>query len=246
MDKPFIGVTGRPFSVPASTGQQVVHGVLSDYLDGLVDAGGIPVILPQQTPRDARQAVTHLDGLMFTGGGDVNPARYGGSGRAVRAVDDRRDAWELALAAAAREASLPTLAICRGIQVLNVAFGGSLWEDLATEYPNSEPHDVIDQRAFDGHQAVRVQPGSRLADVIGPELVVNSIHHQAVKELAPGFCAVAWAPDGVIEAMEPIASGWDLTAVQWHPEYLENGRTLFEWIVETAAGQTTSGRSGQT
>lgn len=225
--------------VTTSIGDRTVHGMIADYCDGVLDAGGIPVMVPQQNPEHASAAVRLLDGLVFTGGGDINPIRYGyregPQTPGTRGVDDHRDGWELALARSARDQQTPTLAICRGAQLVNVAFGGTLWVDLASQYPHSEVHDVTDGRAFDGHQSVSIKPRSNLSQIIGLETVVNSIHHQAVKTIAPGFCAVAWANDGVIEAIEPVDSTWDLTAVQWHPEYLQNGKSLFQWVVEAAS-----------
>jgi len=242
MQKPIIGITSRPFTVTASIGERTVHGMIADYCDGVLDAGGIPVMVPQQNPEHVPAAMRLLDGLVFTGGGDINPTRYGHredtDTRITRGVDDQRDNWELALARAAQDQRIPTLAICRGAQLVNVAFGGTLWVDLASQYHHSEDHDITDDRAFDGYQSVTVEPGSKLGQIIGSETVVNSIHHQAVKTIAPGFCAVAWANDGVIEAIEPIDSAWDLTAVQWHPEYLQNGKTLFQWVVEAASGRS--------
>ncbi len=242
MKKPIIGITGRPFKVTASIGDRTVHGMIADYCDGVLDAGGIPVMVPQQNPEHVSAAVRLLDGLVFTGGGDINPIRYGyreGPQTPVtRGVNDQRDHWELALARSARDQRIPTLAICRGAQLVNVAFGGTLWVDLTAQYAHSEIHDVTDGRAFEGHQSVSIEPGSKLSQIIGLETVVNSIHHQAVKTIAPGFCAVAWANDGVIEAIEPVDSTWDLTAVQWHPEYLQNGKALFQWVVEAASARS--------
>lgn len=234
MNTPLIGITGRQFPVRTATSERPADGAVTDYCDGVVSAGGLPVVIPQQDPSRASLVVERLDGLIFTGGGDVDPGLYGESSADGLGVDRERDDWELALILAAERAGLPVLTICRGTQVLNVAMGGTLWIDIPTQLPEAEPHGIVDERAFTGHQNVRIEETSRLCDVIGSRTGVNSIHHQAVREVADGFKAVAWADDGVIEAIEPIASTWPVLAVQWHPEYLEAGRPLFEWIVSTA------------
>ena len=139
----------------------------------------------------------------------------------------------------ARERRLPTLAICRGLQITNVALGGTLIQDIPSTI-GSIDHTIIGHAVFDGHQPVTVESNSLIAKAIGQtDLMVNSIHHQAVKDLAPGFRAVAWAGDGVIEGIEHEDEAWPLLAVQWHPEYLsensdEASHRLFEGFVDAA------------
>ena len=163
----------------------------------------------------------HIDGLVLTGGGDVDPARYGEEPvESIRGVDFDRDEFELELVRSARSRRLPLLAICRGLQVLNVALGGTLIQDIATE-TGSLDHDRIGHLVYAGHQTVTLEPSCALASVVGETtLLVNSIHHQAVKDLAPGLEAVGWAGDGIIEAVAHEDGTWPLFAVQWHPEYL--------------------------
>jgi putative glutamine amidotransferase len=180
-------------------------------------------------PDDAatlRAIYDRLDGLFLTGGVDVDPSRYGEPKHAkCGETDPDRDAIEFQLIRWAIADHKPTLAVCRGIQVLNVACGGSLFQDIGCQCPDAIAHDHFPQadggptRDYLAHD-IRVQPGTRLGRCIGAEhAVVNSMHHQAIKQLAPGLVPSAWAPDGLIEGVEG-ANGHHLVAVQWHPEEL--------------------------
>jgi putative glutamine amidotransferase len=195
------------------------------YVRALDRAGLVPLAVPTLLPPGrAAAALDGLRGLVLTGGEDVEPARYGAAPHArLAATDPDRDAAELALIAAAYARRLPILAICRGIQILNVALGGTLYQDLDSERPGPIAHaDVSDH-------AVRVEAGSLLERTLGARsATVNSRHHQAIRDLAPRLRAVAWADDGVIEAAESTdpAAPWTL-AVQWHPEDLTE-RALFD------------------
>ena len=175
---------------------------------------------------------SEIRGLVLTGGEDVEPALYGAARHPkLEDTDPVRDAAELALIAAARARRLPILAICRGIQILNVALGGTLFQDLASERPGPVTHT-----GTDGRHAVRVEPGSLLERTLGSRAAtVNSRHHQAIRDLAPGLRAVAWAEDGLIEGAEPADAGapWML-AVQWHPEDLTE-RALFDGFARAVA-----------
>jgi len=189
------------------------------YVQALLRVGVIPLAAPPLLdPVHAADALRPTDGLVLTGGEDVHPGRYGAAPHpALGEVDEARDAIELALIGEARAQGKPILAICRGIQVLNVALGGTLYQDLPSERPG--PVDHRDQR---GRHALRVAPDTLLAETVGgTALTVNSRHHQAIRDLAPSLVATAWADDGVIEAVEFATPGaaW-LLAVQWHPEDL--------------------------
>jgi putative glutamine amidotransferase len=193
------------------------------YVRALAAAGLVPLAVPTiLAPAQAAAALGSVAGLVLTGGEDVGPERYGARPHPkLGDVDRERDAAELALIAAARARRLPVLAICRGIQILNVAYGGTLYQDLGTERPSSVAHEGETTR-----HAVRVASGSLLEQTIGaPSAQVNSRHHQAIRALAPGLTAVAWADDDVIEAVE--ATGSDAAWTQWHPEDL-NERALFD------------------
>ena len=248
MSRPRIGVSG----VVRDWAGAVRTGVNAAYVNATVAAGGIPLILsPLLGEDEAAEVLAGLDGLLLTGGEDIDPARYGAA-RSSRlgATSAERDAFELALFAAARRLDVPTLAVCRGIQLANVALGGTLWQDLPTERPGSVDHDPAAGRDRRTHP-VRLAPGSRAALALGTEaLAVNSFHHQAVRELAPTLVASGWADDGVVEAAESDGDDPWLLAVQWHPEELQEGgaadRGLFSALVAAAlSGGRARARSGQ-
>jgi putative glutamine amidotransferase len=188
----------------------------ANYVRALMAAGLTPLLVPPLLEADrAGEVLDAVAGLVLTGGEDVHPSFYRATPRArLEATDRSRDAIELALYRAARARSLPVLAICRGIQLVNVAEGGTLFQDLPSERPSSVNHADPN-----GRHALRIEPGSLLHRTVGDPANVNSRHHQAVQTLAPGLRAVAWAADGVIEGAELLDSGagWML-AVQWHPE----------------------------
>ncbi len=200
------------------------------YVDALARAGLVPLVVPPTLDPDRAPAVlAHLSGLVLSGGGDIEPARYGAGPHAkLEDPDDARDALEIALIAAARERRLPVLGICRGIQILNVALGGTLYRDLPSE--RSGPIDHADEA---GRHGLRVEPDTLLHRTVRTLAAsVNSRHHQAIRDLAPVLRATAWAEDGVIEAVEAAngAGGWTL-AVQWHPED-DAGDALFRGFAE--------------
>ena len=205
----------------------------SAYVRALESAGLVPLAVPTILSADrASAALAAVRGLVLSGGEDVAPDRYGAAPHPrLGDVDPVRDAAELALIAAARKRRLPILAICRGIQILNVALGGTLYQDLDSERPGP----VLHNGATTNH-AVRVEAGSLLERTLGTRAAtVNSRHHQAIRDLAPGLKAVAWAEDGVIEGAEAADAGapW-IVAVQWHPEDLTE-RALFEGFARAVA-----------
>ena len=202
------------------------------YIDGIVAAGGVPVVLPSLPRRFASEALDGLDGLLLTGGGDVDPARYGE--HAVPECgrpDPARDGWELELIALARGDELPMLGICRGAQVLAVAFGGKLVQHLPDR--GIEGHD--DDRVAEEVHDVSIAPGTLAHRVLGTDrLRANTLHHQAIDPRAPGDGVVVTglADDGVVEAIE--VPGEPILGVQWHPELLLDQavhRAPFDWLV---------------
>ena len=217
-------------------------GVNSGYVRSLLAAGGVPVILsPLMGPSFAMRALDGVDGLMLTGGEDMDPSWYGQEQSPLCNPPSReRDLFELALFAVARQREIPILGICRGIQVVNVALGGTLYQDLPTERPGSVDHNPSAPRASRGH-AVRLTEGSRAAEALGTVSVrVNSFHHQAVRDLAPSLVASGWTDDGLVEAVESLGDAPWLLAVQWHPEEMHAEaqapeRGLFRALVERAA-----------
>ena len=222
-------MTRQPIVAVTAT-SEIIRGlrrvrVNEAYTDAVAAAGMIPLIVPP-LPSGFAEIIARVDGLVLTGGEDIDPARYGAL-RHEKTADPNaaRDETEIALLAAARAAALPTLAICRGLQVANVAFGGTLVQDLPSERPSATVHDRSDARTARVHE-VRVAPGSRIAAALGATAItVNSSHHQAVDRPAPGLAVTATAPDGVVEGAEWSGDdGWWLLGVQWHPEELVRSR----------------------
>ncbi|MBC7225379.1 MAG: gamma-glutamyl-gamma-aminobutyrate hydrolase family protein [Anaerolineae bacterium] len=210
------------------------------YVVAVQRAGGVPVLIPLGLGEGAALALaSRVDGFLLAGGGDVDPAHYGqASHPALRGVEAARDDLELLFARLTLERAIPILGICRGIQVLNVATGGTLYQDLPSERPESPvQHGCFSPSFPPDHLAHEVDlvPGSRLLGIMGQEsLRVNSRHHQGIRTLGRGWVATAHAPDGLVEAIEtpdhPFALG-----VQWHPENLlalpEHGLRLFATFV---------------
>ena len=215
-------------------------GVNAAYAAAVVAAGGVPLLLsPIIPPTEAAGAVSALDALILSGGADIAPARYGATPHPrLGTVEEERDALELALVDSARQRRIPILAICRGAQLVNVALGGTLWQDLPSERPGSVAHDGQWPRTERVHQ-VSITPGSRTARAMGTDRCrVNSFHHQAVRELGRGLVATGHADDGLVESFEGLDGEW-LIGVQWHPEafWQEPGspdQRLFSALVEAA------------
>ncbi len=197
-------------------------GVNAAYVRAVLAAGAVPLILSPLVGDDlAGCALEGLDGLLLSGGEDVDPALYGDRAATELWTPSRgRDRFELALFREARRRGLPILGVCRGIQLINVALGGTLYQDLPSQRPGPIQHLAPGGRGSRAHR-VRLEPDSQVALALGDgELVVNSIHHQAIRELAPGLRASGWAEDGLIEAVEGASDAPWLLAVQWHPEEL--------------------------
>jgi putative glutamine amidotransferase len=215
---------------------------VSDYMESVRRAGGEPieVVAGGETPE---QILARVDGLMLTGGGDVDPRLYGETPHGTfEAAETDRDAFEIALSRAAVANGIPFLAICRGMQVLNVAMGGTLIQDIPSQVPGALGHSVPEPRFAIAHE-VWVAKDSKLSEMLndhmedGETCHVNSRHHQAVKQAAAGFEVTATSPDGVIEAMEKPDAPF-CVAVQWHPEnFWRTGefRELFQGLVRAAS-----------
>ncbi|MCB2224851.1 MAG: gamma-glutamyl-gamma-aminobutyrate hydrolase family protein [Actinobacteria bacterium] len=237
--KPLIGVTAGHRDVHSPGGDEHAHVLYTAYTSRVREAGGLPVVLAAGPPGEVPSLLERLDGVVMTGGGDLDPAHYGGSPHEkLYGVDPDRDEFELALASVIAERRMPLLAICRGMQVLNVAFGGTLYEDIADQRPDAIPHRVEGGDAYRGIQEVTVVDGSTTAQALGTNVLkVNSVHHQGIRDLAPAFRATATTSDGIVEAYEPLDGAWPLLAVQWHPEWLPGeapARRLFEALVAAA------------
>lgn len=218
MPRPIVALTASSTAAGVHPSRVRVNDA---YVRAIQSVGLVPLIVPPSlSDADAARVIDSVAGLVLSGGEDVSPALYGAAPHpATEAPHPDRDATERALALAARQARRPTLAICRGLQLLNVALGGTLVQDLATERPSHIQHPRSAERASRVHR-VRIASPSRLADAIcAKEIAVNSLHHQAVDRVAPSLCVVAHAPDDVVEACESTEDWWAV-GVQWHPEEL--------------------------
>lgn len=239
MTRPLIGI---PCSVRLNEGAPPLYQANQAYCAALALSGGAPVLIPSIDDLDALRALfDSLDGLLLPGGADIGPSIYGARPHPrLGAVDSARDRAELALAQWALAEQKPVLGICRGQQLLNVASGGTLFQDIPSEIPRALRHRV-EQRNAMAH-TIDVEPDSRLADLLGTtRTMVNSLHHQALRDLAHGWQLTAQAPDGVIEGIERLDHRFAV-AVQFHPEELVPGheaseRLLQRFVTEAAAGR---------
>lgn len=197
----------------------------SAYVTALESAGLVPLIVPPLASEAAAHAILErVDGLLLTGGEDVEPHFYGQPRSSnCGPANEERDRTEIALIQAAQSLRKPVMAICRGIQILNVALGGTLVQDIASEIPNEVGHDAHAGPRDARVHSVKIDEGSRVAEAIGAtHITINSLHHQSVLEVAPGLRITARAPDGVVEAVESDSPDWWAIAVQWHPEEMND------------------------
>jgi putative glutamine amidotransferase len=191
------------------------------YVEAVRGAGLIPLVVPPLSEAEVAGVLEAVQGVVLTGGEDVDPAEFGAARHPLTQEPHKeRDKCELALVRLAREMRIPTLAICRGMQVLNVAFGGTLIQDIGSERPSDIRHDRSSERTMRVHD-VRIEPDSKLARAIGgSDITVNSSHHQAVDQVPSQLRVTAYAPDGIVEGAEWAGDDWWMLAVQWHPEEL--------------------------
>ena len=234
--KPLIGIT--------TTQSKNVHGhaivlLLQSYIEAVIQAGGVPVLIPSLIAEDGwNEAYSRLDGILFSGGGDIGLAYSPGDPHPrIDEVDLQRDSIELKMVQAAAVGGKPFLGICRGCQVLNVALGGTLYTHIPDQLPNALDHSYPGNMRRALVHEVKIEEGTQLAEIFGePILNVNSLHHQGLKEIAPALRVAGHAPDGLVEAVELPDHPFGL-AVQWHPEWLtdqEPTRNLFRRFVHTA------------
>ena len=240
--KPLIGITcsriiGGPWSV-YSTGHFMDY-TFNEYSHAIVQSGGAPVLLPvAQNQGTLKTILAKLNGLVLSGGPDINPRYYKEQPlKGLGEIDDALDQMEIAVAKEAYRLNLPTLAICRGIQTLNVSLGGNLYQDIALQVDGSINHSQKADKSINTH-TVTISAGTRLSDVYkNKKIWVNGKHHQAVKDPAPGFVVSATAADGVIEAIEDLSKRF-VVGVQWHPEGTwksdVNSKRLFKAFVKAA------------
>lgn len=220
MKMPLIGITTSRTN-SASPGSRICLNEV--YSAAISRSGAVPVLIPLGLPFDQLEGLLdRIDGILFSGGGDAHPTSYGSQMHPkVDDIDEDRDRVEIFLAKQTILREKPFLGICRGLQVVNIACGGTLFEDILDQRPGSLQHQTPEDLPRDYHaHTVRVEPGSRLGGIMaGEALPVNSHHHQAVRILGNGLSACAFAPDGIIEGFELPDYPFGL-AVQWHPEWL--------------------------
>ena len=236
MSLPVIGITTYSRN---EAGEFYLPGA---YIDAVQLAGGIPVLLPPKQPAP-EQLLEILDGLIFSGGGDLDPQRYGGEHHpSLYLIDPDRDEFELALAKAALTANISVLGICRGMQVLSVACGAALITHVPDVYGDAIAHRLEHPRRPIAHD-VQLTPNSRLAHMLGKsDLTVVSWHHQAIKTIPDDWAIVAQAADGLPEALEYTQHPW-MFGVQWHPELSPDEsvhQRLFQALVKAASEKTAS------
>lgn len=239
MSLPMIGLT--TYKTKNEYGYPIA-ALAEKYIIAISNAGGAPVLIPSVLAGDDCQSlVQRLDGFLLTGGGDIAINQPGGNPLRLEGVDTARDAMEFSLIRNVIQSGKPFLGICRGIQVINVALGGTLWIDIHDDFPGALKHDYDSgsQRDFLAHE-VKLERTSLLAGYLDEyELKVNSLHHQGIKDLGVGLRPVAFSADGLVEAVELPDHPFGL-GVQWHPEWLTDqpaSRKLFRAFVEAAGSE---------
>ena len=224
---PLIGLPGRRApggelgKLPKTMSRLPVEVFFYDYTRRVAEAGGLPILISLET--DSAEVMKRLDGLVLPGGPDIDPALYGAEPE-VELMDPEadRDAQELGLLDAAASEGVPVLGICRGLQLVNVWSGGTLHQNVPEHGCFDDPPDSLQHE-------VTFAPNSRLAEVYGESVQVNSLHHQTVDRLGDGLKVTASAPDGTVEGLE--SEDAPMVAVQWHPELLGSHRPIFDWFI---------------
>ena len=232
MTRPLIGIGSDVYVTPGERDRAFAY---TTYVDALRRAGAVPVVIPPQ-PENAREVLEAIDGLVLAGGYDCDPAVYGENALpSVEPMDMRRQENDLSLAKLARERGIPTLGICLGVQVMNVAAGGTLIQDITSQHETEIEHvsDPEDRARHD----VLVEADTRLGRILGGrEFNVNSSHHQAIRDLGNGLRVTAHAPDGIIEGLEDPKHPF-YVGVQWHPEDMsgeDSAQRIFGAFVDAA------------
>lgn len=234
--QPIIGITAG--KEKSDTNIQKIT-LIDKYVEAILHAGGIPLIIPAVTSKDLISSIFQkIDGVLLTGGGDIETLRYNGENHPrVYGVDVERDQLEIDLVLSAVTNKKPLLGICRGIQIINVALGGDLYSDISDQRENSLRHDWFPDYPRDmlAHEVLALN-NSRLHEITGcDQMKVNSLHHQGIRSIAPGLTATAFAEDGIIEAVEMDDHPFFL-GVQWHPEWIYNQNTtkqIFKTFIQT-------------
>ena len=234
MEKPLIGITISQIH----KANQVVNQNPSAYSEAILLGGGLPILIPNEFPlNQIPDLFSRMDGLLLSGGGDIDINSFNGEPHpTVAEVSAMRDQLEFHLLEQAIQSHKPVFGICRGLQAINVALGGTLYTDIPDQYPNAVDHNSPDHqgRDFLAHE-VTLEQESALGKIIGQNVIsVNSFHHQAIKKTAPGLVVTGRASDGLIEAVEWSGSSPFLIGVQWHPEcllHIEHQQNLFKAFI---------------
>jgi putative glutamine amidotransferase len=253
-----IGITGNSEGMSSNASSSDFGGfgvrpplymISQDYCKAIIQCGAIPVFLAPVSHELIPDMVSKLDGVLFSGGVDIHPEHYGEQPHPLLGdLDLERDRFELALFKHVWEQTdMPVMGVCRGLQLLNVALGGTLWQDLPSQRPSHVHHSQRDHRYKAVHPA-KVDPESVVGQCLPKVIAVNSLHHQGIKDLAPSLKACVWSPDGLVEGVESPDHPARF-AVQWHPENMFQAAypeflNLFNHFVETAKTRTGSGLKG--
>jgi len=243
MKKPIIGIAPQ-FDTAQIQARWIRLHISTTYFDAIAKAGGIPVMLPlQDNEEDLERVAEALDGILLAGGNDISPMLYGENVlEECGDITPIRDDSELLLAKFAYKKSIPTLGICRGCQVINVAMGGTLYQDIPSQVSRHHEKIIHSQKTISPEHPihrVNISKDSRLYDCFGKDsIMVNSLHHQAAKKVPPSLLASALAEDGLVEAVEGVAMDRFFLGVQWHPEMMlgdKDALRLFRYFVDAAS-----------
>lgn len=222
MRRPVIGIVVWRRGLKTVLGDpEILHAIAHDYVSALSDSGATPLLIPNARPTNEAPAILdRVDGIVLSGGGDVDPSSYGAANSRSYDTDPLVDAWEMALLAEARRRRTPTLCICRGVQILNVAHGGTLHQEILAPGTVHEPlSGKSPAEILAAKHSMSLAESGRLAAIYGTStLEVNTIHHQAIDRVGDGLMVEGTAPDGIVEAVASTDPDWWCLGVQWHPE----------------------------
>jgi len=217
-----------------SSGMLDSSSLVTHFSELISQNGGTTLILPPQEGFDISEIISGIDGVIITGGGDINPKLYKDENTDSRNIKDNRDSVEMELLAISEKNNIRTLAICRGHQMLNVYKGGTLVQDIDKKIKEPLMHAQINEKTSEHVHEIEIEPDTNLYEILNESNIgVNSIHHQCIDKLGKGLVVSAKSQDGIIEGIESTSS-WDAIGIQWHPEYLrsdEESKKLFNWIV---------------
>ena len=226
-------------------GEFDVEGSVSEYVERTQHTGAIVLQVPRDAPERAAQVLAGANALVVIGGEDVDPSFYGQAPAGSKRTTPEADEFDIALILEARRRGIPLFAICRGHQLLNVALGGTLHQDIAQAPIRHTPGPAAPGESPAAWHDIEIAADSRyVGSVLGTTAHVNSIHHQSVDVCAPGMRVVARAADGIVEAIEPIEDDWLALSVQWHPEKMPEHQPLFDWFVDEVRARMAAAETG--